>query len=51
MLIAGVSMAQTSSMRGMKVRSAEVAGIANDDAEQCHALVVSGMAATVGFDF
>jgi hypothetical protein len=27
-------------MRGMKVRSAQVAGIANYDADQCHALVV-----------
>ncbi len=32
--------AQQNGMRGMKVRSAQAAGIANYDAEQCHALVV-----------
>jgi len=36
----GSTMAQHGGMRGMKVRSAEVAGIANYDAKQCHALIV-----------
>ncbi len=34
------TLAQSAGMRGMKVRSAEVAGIANYDAAQCHALIV-----------
>ena len=40
LIIAGASAAQQSGMRGIKVRSADVAGIANYDPQQCHALVV-----------
>ena len=38
--IVGSATSQETDMRGMKVRSAEVAGIANYDAAQCHALVI-----------